>query len=93
MFTQKNKLTLNKIILVTGLTVADGMAVVWILKIKGFKSVERIYRPDLLLAVSNLSINKDWRHYFYGSSIQVLDDLEQNLQNRGNKGHAHGQQQ
>ena len=63
----------------SGLTVADGMGVVWILKLKGFQEADRIYGPDLLLALANLSLENDWSHYFYGSSDEVLNDLEDNL--------------
>jgi N-acetylglucosaminyldiphosphoundecaprenol N-acetyl-beta-D-mannosaminyltransferase len=63
----------------SGLTVADGMAVVWILKMKGYQAAERIYGPDLLLALSDLSEKEGWIQYYYGSTDQVLEDLLTNL--------------
>lgn len=61
----------------SGLTTPDGMAVVWLLKLRGHRHVDRVYGPDLLQAVCQLSASAlgGWRHYFYGSTPQVLVDL------------------
>jgi len=63
----------------SGLTTPDGMAVVWILKMKGNKTVSRVYGPDLLLSLCELSITTGWKHYFYGSTNQVLNKLQTRL--------------
>lgn len=63
------------------LTVPDGMAVVWILKLGGNRSVSRVYGPDLLLSLCELSSLEGWKHYFYGSTLPVLNDLQKNLHN------------
>ncbi|GAB1469200.1 WecB/TagA/CpsF family glycosyltransferase [Chloroflexota bacterium] len=59
----------------SGMTVPDGMAVVWLLKMKGHQSVERVYGPDLLMAVCEYGCNKDYRHYFYGGASGVTEKL------------------
>jgi len=61
------------------LTVPDGMAVVWILKLLGNRSVSRVYGPDLLLSMCELSTREGWKHYFYGSTEPVLKELQRNL--------------
>jgi len=63
----------------SGMTTPDGMAVVWILKIKGNKTVSRVYGPDLLLSLCELSNETGWKHFFYGSTNQVLNQLQINL--------------
>lgn len=61
------------------LTVPDGMAVVWILKLRGNRSVNRVYGPDLLLSMCELSAREGWKHYFYGSTESISRDLQKYL--------------
>jgi len=63
----------------SGLTTPDGMAVVWILKLKGNKTVSRVYGPDLLLSLCELSNKTGWKHFFYGSTNQTLNQLQAKL--------------
>jgi N-acetylglucosaminyldiphosphoundecaprenol N-acetyl-beta-D-mannosaminyltransferase len=49
-----------------GLVTPDGMPLVWLSRLKGFPCVERVYGPDLMLAVCEQSLVKGYRHYFYG---------------------------
>jgi N-acetylglucosaminyldiphosphoundecaprenol N-acetyl-beta-D-mannosaminyltransferase len=63
----------------SGLTTPDGMAIVWILKLKGFKEVKRVYGPDLLLAACEFGIEKGWKHFFYGGAPGVVEDLVKEL--------------
>lgn len=69
---------LNRASLVT----PDGMPLVWFLRYKGYSWVSRVYGPDLLLAVCELSIKTDWTHFFYGGAEGVPERLVQNLQKR-----------
>ena len=64
------------------LVTPDGMPSVWIGKRRGFKSMERVYGPDLMLAVCDLSRRKGYRHYFYGATDEVLNSLELKLKER-----------
>ena len=63
----------------SGLTVPDGMAIVWILQLAGWKNVGRVYGPDLLLSLCQQSARKKHRHYFYGgnepSLLSLIDTL------------------
>lgn len=38
-----------------GLVTPDGMPLVWISRLRGFRGVDRVYGPDLMLAISGLS--------------------------------------
>jgi N-acetylglucosaminyldiphosphoundecaprenol N-acetyl-beta-D-mannosaminyltransferase len=59
------------------LATPDGMPLVWWLRCIG-KDVERVYGPDLMLAVCNALPHK--RHYFYGGATHVPERLALKLQ-------------
>lgn len=63
------------------LVTPDGMPVVWIGKIKGHKNIRRVYGPDLMLEICEISAARGYRNYFYGCVPQVLDKLEKKLKN------------
>jgi N-acetylglucosaminyldiphosphoundecaprenol N-acetyl-beta-D-mannosaminyltransferase len=59
----------------SGLTVPDGMPIVWMAHWLGFPGVERIYGPDLMLATSGLSAKRGYRHLYYGGAPGTADRL------------------
>jgi N-acetylglucosaminyldiphosphoundecaprenol N-acetyl-beta-D-mannosaminyltransferase len=61
------------------LATPDGMPVVWLGKLKGYKNINRVYGPDLLLRMCQISEEKGYRNYFYGSTPEVLEKLLDNL--------------
>lgn len=73
---------LRKVYNRSGLTTPDGMAIVWLLHSYGFPFVERVYGPDLLLTVCGLSLEKGYRHYFYGGTPGVAEKMVENLHKR-----------
>lgn len=73
---------LRKIYNQSGLTTPDGMAIVWLLKWYGHSHVERVYGPNLLLAVCAQSVQKGYRHYFYGAAEGVPQALSEKLRKR-----------
>src|SRR5215475_9547402 len=62
-----------------GLVTPDGMPLVWLSRLKGFSWVERVYGPDLMLAVCQQSLVKEYRHYFYGGANGVPEKLVAHL--------------
>jgi N-acetylglucosaminyldiphosphoundecaprenol N-acetyl-beta-D-mannosaminyltransferase len=66
----------------SGLTTPDGMAIVWLMRARGFRFVERVYGPDLMLAVCQSGIEKGYRHFFYGAAPGVAEKLVECLQER-----------
>jgi N-acetylglucosaminyldiphosphoundecaprenol N-acetyl-beta-D-mannosaminyltransferase len=62
------------------LTTPDGMAIVWIMRLKGHKDVQRVYGPDLLRSACEFGISHNWRHYFLGGTDQTLATLTAKLQ-------------
>ena len=51
-----------------GLVTPDGMPLVWLSWLWGYRHVERVYGPDLMLACCRASVSKGYRHFFYGGS-------------------------
>ena len=65
-----------------GLVTTDGMSLVWICKLKGQQTVERVYGPDLMLALCERSVARGYRHFFYGATPEVLAALTDRLLTR-----------
>jgi N-acetylglucosaminyldiphosphoundecaprenol N-acetyl-beta-D-mannosaminyltransferase len=65
-----------------GLVTPDGMPLVWLSRLQGKHHVERVYGPDLMLALCELSISKGYRHFLYGGTEDALERLASNLQQR-----------
>jgi N-acetylglucosaminyldiphosphoundecaprenol N-acetyl-beta-D-mannosaminyltransferase len=59
----------------SALNTSDGMPLVWQLHQQGHPWATRVYGPDLLLAVSQASLSRDWRHFYYGGRDGVADAL------------------
>jgi len=74
--------TLRRIYNCSGLTTPDGMAIVWLSRWYGHRSVERVYGPDLMLAACGRFLDKGYRHYFYGGAPDVTERLVQQLRAR-----------
>lgn len=67
----------------SGLTTPDGMPLVWLSRLKGFRGVERVYGPELMLALCERSVSRGYRHFFYGGATPAaLDRLVENLRRR-----------
>jgi N-acetylglucosaminyldiphosphoundecaprenol N-acetyl-beta-D-mannosaminyltransferase len=58
-----------------GLVTPDGMPLVWCCHRAGLDDVERVYGPDLMLAVLERGIAEGWRSFFYGGAPGVADQL------------------
>lgn len=58
----------------------DGMPLVWLGKLRGKRSIDRVYGPDLLLAVCDASRTHATRHFFYGGAPGIADRLADRLQ-------------
>lgn len=65
-----------------GLTTPDGMPMVWISRWRGQKHVDRVYGPDLLLELSEHSVERGYKHFFYGGAEGVPERLAAEMQKR-----------
>jgi N-acetylglucosaminyldiphosphoundecaprenol N-acetyl-beta-D-mannosaminyltransferase len=64
-----------------GLSVPDGMPLVWLGRHRHLH-VQRVYGPDLMLALCEHGQARGYRHFFYGGTPEVLEQLEQRLRAR-----------
>src|SRR5215210_6389459 len=65
-----------------GLVTPDGMPLVWLSRLHGRGHVERVYGPDLMLALCEHSLSKGYKHFFYGGGEGVHERLANNLRRR-----------
>lgn len=66
----------------SGLTTPDGMPLVWLSRLSGYRYVERVYGPDLLLALCAYGLPRGYRHFFYGGEPGVAEALAARLRAR-----------
>jgi N-acetylglucosaminyldiphosphoundecaprenol N-acetyl-beta-D-mannosaminyltransferase len=59
---------------------ADGMPIVWMQRVKGAKTAQRCSGPDVMAEVLRLSLDRGQRHFFYGSTPEVLRRIIGNLE-------------
>jgi N-acetylglucosaminyldiphosphoundecaprenol N-acetyl-beta-D-mannosaminyltransferase len=64
------------------LNTPDGMPMVWMGRLQGFRQMARVYGPDLMLRVCELSVARGYTHYFYGGAPGVAEALKQRLEQR-----------
>jgi N-acetylglucosaminyldiphosphoundecaprenol N-acetyl-beta-D-mannosaminyltransferase len=60
----------------------DGMPLVWVGRWQGQKQMDRVYGPDLMLAVMALSEKAGWRHFLYGGASGTARLLQTKLLER-----------
>ncbi|MCB0164766.1 MAG: WecB/TagA/CpsF family glycosyltransferase [Anaerolineae bacterium] len=65
-----------------GLATPDGMPLVWLGRLKSNLEVTRVYGPDLMLALCELSARYGYRQYFYGGREGVAELLAERLRTR-----------
>jgi N-acetylglucosaminyldiphosphoundecaprenol N-acetyl-beta-D-mannosaminyltransferase len=62
-----------------GLATEDGMPLVWWCRRAGFTQAGHVCGSDLLDAMCARAVERGYRHYFYGGSPRVLDQLVSRL--------------
>ena len=65
----------------SNLATPDGMPVVWALRMLGHRA-ERVYGPDLMLAVCERSAREGWSHFFFGGAPGVAEMLAAEMRRR-----------
>lgn len=64
------------------LTLPDGVGIIWAANILGYKHHGRVTGPTLMLKLCDWGREKRIRHFFYGGSEGVAENLAQNLSRR-----------
>ena len=57
------------------MVVPDGMPLVWMGRMLGFNSIGRVYGPDLMSCIFSRKELRQLRHFFYGSTPDVVSKL------------------
>jgi N-acetylglucosaminyldiphosphoundecaprenol N-acetyl-beta-D-mannosaminyltransferase len=73
---------LRRIVNESGLSTPDGMPLVWLSQWAGHRSANRVYGPDLMLALCDRAQATGTRHYFYGGREGVAGRLAEKLRAR-----------
>jgi N-acetylglucosaminyldiphosphoundecaprenol N-acetyl-beta-D-mannosaminyltransferase len=60
----------------------DGMPLVWVGRWQGQTQMDRVYGPDLMLAVMAVSEKTGWRHFFFGGADGTAQLLRSKLLER-----------
>src|ERR1700683_1194955 len=64
------------------LTTPDGMPMVWMGRLEGFRHMDRVYGPELMLEICRLSEERGYKHFFYGGNSGVAEKLAEALRTR-----------
>lgn len=64
----------------SGLTLPDGVPLVWAGRAAGFKEIRRVCGPDLMPRALAVSPETGWRHFFLGGSAGVAERLAEKAQ-------------
>jgi N-acetylglucosaminyldiphosphoundecaprenol N-acetyl-beta-D-mannosaminyltransferase len=57
------------------LTAPDGMPTVWVGKLQGFSKMDRVFGPDLMTRVCELSCRRGYTHFLYGGQPGIVAQL------------------
>ncbi|HEY2409158.1 MAG TPA: WecB/TagA/CpsF family glycosyltransferase [Polyangiaceae bacterium] len=63
-------------------TTPDGMPMVWLGRLAGFRRMRRVYGPDLMLEICRASVADGQSHYLYGGNTGVANELADCLRER-----------
>ena len=74
--------TLREIHNAAGLVTPDGMPLVWLSRLNGWRNTSRVYGPDLMLDICERSLATGYRHFLYGGNNGVPERLAERLQRR-----------
>jgi len=64
------------------LNTPDGMPMVWMGRLQGFRDMGRVYGPDLLLRVCEFTRTSGHTHFLYGGAPGVAEELKCRLERR-----------
>ena len=74
--------SLGRIYAGSGLTVPDGMPLVWLGRRRAHSGVGRVYGPDLMLALSRTAARAGYACYYYGGATGIADTLAAEMKDR-----------
>jgi N-acetylglucosaminyldiphosphoundecaprenol N-acetyl-beta-D-mannosaminyltransferase len=60
----------------------DGMPMSWVGRLQGFNKMDRVFGPEFMASLCQVSIERSYRHFLYGGDSGVAELLKQKLENR-----------
>ena len=60
----------------------DGMPMVWMGRLRGHRDMSRVYGPDLMLEAMAWSQRRPCKHFFYGGTSGVAEEMKRRLEER-----------
>jgi N-acetylglucosaminyldiphosphoundecaprenol N-acetyl-beta-D-mannosaminyltransferase len=60
----------------------DGMPMSWVGRLQGFTQMDRVYGPDFMTAMCELSERRGYRHFLYGGQPGIAELLKESLQSK-----------
>jgi len=67
---------LSEALAAADINTSDGVPLVWAIRWTARPKQERVYGPELTRRAISQTVDKGWRHYFYGSTPETLAALE-----------------
>lgn len=62
--------------------VPDGMPLTWVGRLRGHRTMNRVYGPDLMLRMLEISARSGYTNFLLGGAAGVADDLKQRMTQR-----------
>jgi N-acetylglucosaminyldiphosphoundecaprenol N-acetyl-beta-D-mannosaminyltransferase len=60
----------------------DGMPMTWVGRLQGFEHMDRVYGPEFMTTLCQLSVERGYRNFLYGGKPDVAQLLSKTLQRR-----------
>lgn len=64
------------------LNTPDGMPMSWVGRLQGFDKIDRVFGPDFMASLCELSVQRNYRHFLYGGEPGVAEMLKEKLERR-----------
>lgn len=64
------------------LNAPDGMPMTWVGRLQGFRRMDRVFGPDFMAALCELSVQRGFRHFLFGGRPGVALLLKESLERR-----------
>lgn len=60
----------------------DGMPMSWVGRLQGFSKMDRVFGPDFMASLCQLSVERNYRQFLYGGEPGVAELLKEKLESR-----------
>jgi N-acetylglucosaminyldiphosphoundecaprenol N-acetyl-beta-D-mannosaminyltransferase len=64
------------------MNVPDGMPMSWVGRLQGYRDMDRVFGPDLMMAMCRLSVQRGYRSFLYGGKPGVAEVLSEAMQRK-----------